>query len=203
MHKHSTAVACAFLLIAAGCTQTPPKKAEPEKPLEALTGRSALYRMFNTARGWSPDIQIMRMHSIDMREVKTERGKAPAWEATFVSRGSSRARTYTYSVVESEGNLHKGVFAGLEEGWSGPRGSSKPFPIIAVKTDTDQVYQTALKKAADYEKKHPGLPISFLLEQTSRFPDVTWRVVWGETVGTSNFSVFVDASTGQYLETMR
>ena len=31
----------------------------------------------------------------------------------------------------------------------------------------------------------------------------TWRVVWGDSVGTSNFSVFVDATTGEYLETMR
>jgi hypothetical protein len=27
-------------------------------------------------------------------------------------------------------------------------------------------------------------------------------VIWGESAGTSNFSIFVDASTGQYLETI-
>jgi len=104
--------------------------------------------------------------------------------------------------VEAEGNLHKGVFAGLEEGWSGAR-TATPFLIAAVKTDSDEVYQTALAKAADYEKKNPDKPIAFLLEKTEQFPDAAWRVIWGESVGTSNFSVFVDASTGKYLQTMR
>ena len=43
---------------------------------------------------------------------------------------------------------------------------------------------------------------SFLGKFTPRFPDTTWRVVWGESVGTSDYSVFVDASTGQFLERM-
>src|SRR5438876_151399 len=42
------------------------------------------------------------------------------------------------------------------------------------------------------------------LRMTSiHLPDLTWRVIWGDSVGTSNFSVFVDATTGEYLETMR
>jgi hypothetical protein len=75
--------------------------------------------------------------------------------------------------------------------------------IAAVKTDSDEVYQTALKKAADYEKKNPDKPISFLLEKTDRFPNPAWRVIWGESVGASNFSIFIDTSTGLYLQTMR
>jgi len=68
--------------------------------------------------------------------------------------------------------------------------------------DSDQVYQTALKKGAEYDKKNPGKPIVFLLEGNDKFPDVSWRVIWGESAGTSNFSIFVDASTGGYLETI-
>jgi hypothetical protein len=109
---------------------------------------------------------------------------------------------YTYSVIEAEGNLHKGVFAGLEENGAGPRGLT-PFLIAAVKTDSDEVYQTALKKAADYEKKNPDKPISFLLEKTDRFPNPAWRVIWGENIAASNYSIFIDASTGLYLQTMR
>jgi hypothetical protein len=52
-------------------------------------------------------------------------------------------------------------------------------------------------------KKNPDKPILFILEKTRRFPDLTWRIVWGESVGLSDFSVFVDASTGKYLETVR
>jgi hypothetical protein len=196
------AVVAASVLFIPGCSEAPPpaeKKAAP--PPEPVKGRTALYQMFNAARAWSPDIQVLSLKSIDLPEVKRERGKAAAWQAYFVSPSSGRARSYTYSVIESVGNLHKGVFAGLEE--SGARGGTKPFLIAAVKTDSDEVYQTALKKAADYEKKNPDKPISFQLDKTDRFPNPAWRVIWGESVGTSNFSVFVDASTGGYLQTMR
>jgi len=191
------------LLILGSCSETPKKK-EPQKPPEPVTGRFALFQMFNAGRGWAPDIQVLRLNSIHLPELKAEPGKAAAWEARFVSPGSSRARTYTYSAIEAPGNLHKGVFAGLEESWSGSRGSvTQPFLIAAVKTDSDEVYRTALKKAADYEKKNPGKTISFILEHNNRFPDPAWRVIWGESAGSSNFSIFVDASTGEYLATQR
>jgi len=41
------------------------------------------------------------------------------------------------------------------------------------------------------------------LERTNKHPDPAWRIIWGESVGTSNFSVLIDASTGEYLETLR
>ncbi|HLM97633.1 MAG TPA: hypothetical protein VK335_00020 [Bryobacteraceae bacterium] len=198
-----TAFAAVPLLLVCGCSESPqPAEKKAVAPPEPVKGRSALYSMFNMARGWAPDVQVLQLHSIDLPDVKRERGKAAAWEATFVSQQTGRKRSYTYSVVEAEGNLHKGVFAGLEEGWSGAR-TATPFLIAAVKTDSDEVYQTALAKAADYEKKNPDKPIAFLLEKTEQFPDAAWRVIWGESVGTSNFSVFVDASTGKYLQTMR
>jgi hypothetical protein len=129
-------------------------------------------------------------------------GTAAAWQATFTSAARSQARSYTYSIVESQGNLHKGVFAGLEEGWGGARsGGIAPFPMMAVKIDTDAAYKTALANGgADYDKKSPGRPITFVLEKVQKFPDPVWRVIWGESIGTSNFSVYVDASTGDFKE---
>jgi hypothetical protein len=198
-----TALAVLPILFVCGCSEsTQPAEKKAVAPPEPIKGRPALYSMYNMARAWAPDVQVLQLHSIDLPDVKRERGKAAAWEATFVSQQLGHKRSYTYSVVEAEGNLHKGVFAGLEEGWSGARAAT-PFLIAALKTDSDEVYQTALAKAADYEKKNPDKPIAFLLEKTEQFPDPAWRVIWGESVGTSNFSVFVDASTGKYLQTMR
>jgi hypothetical protein len=65
------------------------------------------------------------------------------------------------------------------------------------------VYQTALKHGADYAKKHPDMQISFIMEKIPEFPDPAWRVIWGESPSASNFSIYVDASTGKYLRTMR
>ncbi len=205
--RHLTiAIGCAVCLALAGCSGTPTKTETAKKqeaPPEPVTGREALYKMFMAARTWSPDVEILKLNSINMPEVKAVPGKAAAWQVTFVSPSKGRARGWTYSVVEGEGNLHKGVFAGLEEGWSGPRGVTKPLIIQAVQTDSDQAYKTALAKAADYEKKNPGKTISVVLEATKKHPNPAWRIVWGESVSTSNFSVLVDASTGQYLETLR
>ena len=194
--------AAALLLLLAGCsTETPaPQKKAEEKPAEPVTGRQALQWMYVAARGWAADIQPIRVTSILLPEVKAEPGRAAAWQALFVSASQNKARSYTYSVVESEGNLHKGVFAGLDQSFSS--GAAKPFPMAAIKIDSDQAYQTALKKGAEYDKKNPGKPITLLLEANTKFPDVSWRVIWGESAGTSNFSIYVDASTGGYLETV-
>jgi hypothetical protein len=205
MKQLTIAIGCAICLVLAGCSgapQQPVKKAE-EKPPEAASGREALYKMFMAARSWSTDVEILKLSSIHLPEVPAEPGKAAAWQVTFVSPSKGRAKGWTYSVVQGEGNLHKGIFAGHEEGWSGPRGITKPLIIQAVQTDSDAAYKTALTKATDYEKKNPGKTISIILEAGSKHPNPTWRVIWGESVSSSNFSVLVDASTGQYVETLR
>lgn len=180
------------------------KTKEPEKPPEPVSGRFAFHRMYAVARQWGgSDVQALSLSSINLPEVKSADGKAGAWRATFVTPSRGRQRTYTYSVIEAGGNLHKDVFAGLEEGYAGPRGQASPFLIAALKTDSDAAWKTASGKSAEYMKKNPDKPITFVLELTRRFPNPAWRVIWGESAGTSNYSVFVDASTGHYLETMR
>ncbi len=189
----------------AACSSTPTevKKKEPEKPPEAISGRSAFYKMYPSARMWATDVQALRLSSMSMDGVKDEPGKAGAWEATFISPSKLKSKTFTYSVVEGGGNLHKGIFSGLDEDYRSPRGQATPWVIPAFKIDSDEALATALKKSADYVKKNPGKPMFYLLEQTPRFPDLAWRVVWGESVSASNYSVYVDATTGDYLEIMR
>jgi hypothetical protein len=208
MRKLLFPVCGALLLTLAGCAETPTKtaekKKEPEK-LEPATGQSALYKMYQVARSWAPDAQVLKMTSLSLSEVpEVPRGTAAAWQASFVSPAKSQSRSYTYSIVESTGNLHKGVFAGTEEGWSGPRGTNLPLLMLAVKIDTDAAYKTALANGgAEYDKKTPGKPISLLLEKVAKHPNPVWRVIWGESVSTSNFSVYVDASTGDFREKLR
>jgi hypothetical protein len=208
---HITRFALAItLILATSCSDAPSKKAEvskePPKPPEPISGSSAFFQMYSAARGWAPDGQGMLLRSINLPNVKKEDGKGAAWEATFVSESMRRSRTYTYSAVEAEGNLHKGVFAGLEQAWSGPRGSSKPFPIQALKKDSTDAWAVALKKGTkiqEFLKKNPDKQVFFVLEQTTRFPNLTWRSVWGDSISTSAYSVFVDASSGEYLSTVR
>jgi hypothetical protein len=193
-----------LLLLMAACSEAPQTatRKEAEKPLEPATGQSALYKMYQVARSWAPDAEVLKMNNIVLSDLPSApRGAAAAWEATFVSPARGQARSYTYSIVDQQPTLHKGVFAGLEQAWSGPHGNTKPFPIIAVRIDTDAAYKTALGNGGtEYDKKTPGKPISVTIEKMDKYPDPVWRVIWGESASTSNFSVLVDASTGDFKE---
>jgi hypothetical protein len=197
----------ALCVLLAGCSEAPQvaEQKAPEKALEPVTGQSGLYKMYQVARSWAPDAKVLKMNSTPLSDVpNVPPGKAAVWQATFVSEARSKARSYTFSIVEDlPNNLHKGVFAGMEENWGGSQSVIQPFLIAAVKADTDTAYTAALAQAVDYDKKNPGKPITLLLEKNQKFPDPVWRVVWGESVGTSNFSIYVDASTGLFLEKMR
>jgi hypothetical protein len=191
------------VLLFTACSNAPKTEGEkpPPKAPEALTGREAFQRMFPQARSWAPDALPLEIRSINLGRVKADQGKAGAWQTVFVSASRGKAKTYTYSAVEADGNLHEGVFGGLEENYTA-RGDASPFEIAAIKVDSDEAYKTAAEKGAEYIRKNPDKPVTFLMELSRRFPDVTWRVIWGDSVGTSDYSVFVDGSTGKYLETM-
>jgi len=192
------------VLALVGCSE-PPKveqKREASKPLEPITGRQAFQQMYVSARAWAPDAQTIQLKSIQLEAVKAPAGKAGAWQCMFVSPGRGRAKMYTWSAIESEGNLHKGVFGGSEESYS-PSRQQQPFVAAAVRTDSDEAYESAVKKSADFLKKNPNMPVNFILEWTPRFPDLAWRVIWGESVSTSPYSVYIDATNGNFLEKMR
>ena len=193
-------IALGFLLLLAACSEAPQKavKKQPEKPPEPIDGQRAFFQMYVSARAWAGDVQGLRLQSIPLKEVKRQGGKYGAWQATFVSPSKRRQISFTWSAVESYGNLHKGVFRGQEEGFSGTL--DQPWPISAFKVSSEKALEVALSKSKSYVKKHPNKPITFLLAQTRRYTGLTWRVIWGENVSTSDYSIFVDASTGKFLE---
>lgn len=197
MKRPATALLAACCLILASCSDTTVKELAkaPEKP-EPITGRHAFQQIYPMVRGWSEDAIPVVLQSINLRQVKGSAGKSGAWEVVFYSPSTGKTKMYTWSAVEAEGNLHQGVFAGQEESL----GSRKPFLIAAIQQDSDQVYKVAVEKSADYVKKNPDKPMVYILEMTNRFPQLVWRVVWGESVSNSDYSVFVDAATGQFLE---
>ena len=192
------------VLFLSGCSEAPKpqtaKKEEPKKEAEAITGRNAFFKVYVTARSWAPDVQCLSVSSIPLEEVKAAPGKSGAWQVTVVSPSKLRKRTYTWSAVEAQGNLHAGVFPGAEESFN-PNNKVRPFLIAALKTDTDAALKIAEEKSVEYMKKNPTMRINYLLELGDKHPNPAWRVIWGDSVGTSGHSVFVDATTGGYLET--
>jgi hypothetical protein len=189
-----------LLLQLVGCSEAPKPAAEAPKPISA---QSAFYRIFGSARGWAMDAQPLRVAEIDVDEVKAEGGMAGAWEVLFVSQSQGQVRRYIYSVIHRPArDLREGVNAEPPEAWSG-RGDSEPFLFQAFKTDSPAAYEVAMQKSGDYARKNPGKEVKFLLEKTRRFANPCWQVFWGESISASNYSIFVDAATGEYLGTGR
>ncbi len=198
--KRSAAV-LPLLLLAVGCSDDP-RAAVPVPPPQPVSAQSAFHKMFVSARSWARDAEPLRVADIGTDEVKAEKGLAAAWEAVFVSASQGKYRRYVYSVVHRPSrNLRGGVNAEPEENYAA--GGASPFLVQAFKTDSTAAYKVAEEHSAGYVARHPSEPVRFLLEHTHRFPGAVWRVYWGESVPTSGYSVFVDATTGVYLGTGR
>ena len=170
-------------------------------PPEPVSGQSAFFRMYAQAKTWAPNVQGFKCEPVRLPQIPEKDGKFPAWRCSFVSQEAKVMKTYSYSAIQAEG-LFEGVFAGHDESYSGPRGQNMPFPVLALKIDTDAAIKTAIEKSKDYIKKNPDVPVTPVLEKTKEDANPVWRVYWGNTIAQSNYSVVVDASTGAYQRTM-
>jgi hypothetical protein len=203
LHPLCQLAAGALIVSLAGCTTTePPKPAakKKEEPAAPITGRSAFYKMLPSAKTWAADCKGIQMESIQLKDVPAEPGKAAAWRAIFVSEAKGRMKTFLWSAVDAEGGFRKGTWEGSEDSFRGRLGQAAPFYMQALQHDSDEAYKEALTKEDAYFKTGDKSSVNFLLEFTPRHANLAWRVLWGETVGTARYSVFVDASTGKFLE---
>jgi hypothetical protein len=165
-----------------------------------ITGLQAFQRTFPSARAWAGDCKPLVARSLVMDELKPAEGKAGAWEITYVSAERSQVRIYTWSALEV-GSLHEGVFGAQPDTWRGPAGQQKPFELAAVKVDTSAALQSAVAASSEYLNKPGDKPqITYFLEDTSRYPDPVWRVLWGPSVGAAKYSVLVDATSGKVIQ---
>jgi len=205
MMRYASIVVAASCLTFTSCgssTETPSKVAKESKPVEPIGARAAFQQTFISARTWAQDLEILRIRNLVLEDVKAPSGTSAVWEVTFVSPSKQRAKPYTWSAVERD-TIHEGVFGGQEEPWSGHSGQATSFMPAAFRIDSIGAYETAAAKSKEYIEKNPDKPLTFLLEKTPRHPDPSWRVIWGTSAATSNYSVYVDASSGEYLERMR
>jgi hypothetical protein len=186
------------LAVVAGCSSAPEPKAQKKAP-EPVTGLHALYGMYTHARLWAQDLQVVMLTSIAIAEVKSERGKAAAWQAVLSSASLDKKRTYTMSVFDASPSLREGIFADAPTAITS---DTRPFLLAGAKIDTDQAWETALKHGEEFDKKFPGQVISFILELSRSINEPIWRVIWGDNPAGSSLVVVVNASTGQYVQTM-
>lgn len=184
-------------LLLAGCSDDAPKT--PEKPPEPVTGLHALYQMYTFARTWAQDMKVIRLSSMGISQVAAVPGKAAAWQAQFASDTLGKARTYTFSVVDVSETLRKGIFADTAGALAS---ATRAFVIGEAKTDSDVAWEISLSHGKKYSEEHPTMPVSYTLEADRTTGVPVWRVIWGSSVATSNFSILVDANAGMYLRTL-
>lgn len=194
-------VTAVFALLA-GCSSQAPVAKKAAKPIVAVSGQTAAFEMYKTARAWNNDATILRLENLDIPEAKPEPGKYGAWKATFVSFTNRQKREFTYSVAESSAGVHKGVFPGAESGYIANT-QNRIFNIIDVRVDTTEALEVAKKQkdVADFAAKHPDVPVQFVLEWNLQLtPVAAWRVYWGATLSTSQASVFISAADGKFVK---
>lgn len=190
-------------LMLGGCssTSTAPAVKKEVKPADPIGGQSAIFYMYQAARQWKSDAQILTVENMNMDSVKPADGKFGAWRATFVSLTDKVQKVFTYGVQE-EGSIRKGTYAGTEATYA-----SRPriftIPIQKVKVDTTAALETAKKELKPIIDKNPEQPIQFLMEWTYQTPNPAWRVFVGGSVSSSLGSVYVDADTGKFLKKVK
>jgi hypothetical protein len=191
-------------LFLTGCSDSAaPAKKAPKKIPEAVTGQSAIFQIYQLARTWAPDAQLLRLENGDIPETKAQPGKYGLWRAMMVSNSKKMKRDFVFSASDSDGGIIKGVRAGSETSYI-QNVQIHEFAIQEVKTDTPAALETALKeveKSKDMKKylaENPDLPVQYLLEWTGTNAKPQWRVIFGPSISQSKFSFFIDAYTGAF-----
>lgn len=181
-----------------GCASESKKAvAEAPKEDEPLTGKSAMYRTFPTARQWARDILVLNTSSILLTEYPQKDGTVGGWEITFASPSLRKKRKYRWSNKEIGQNVRQGIFAGLPEDWDGPKGTDQPFSIASVIKDTDEAYKIAVEKQKEFLKKNPDVPVTFELGVKQGVAGLCWAVDFG---GKGFTVVYVDVATGKTIK---
>jgi hypothetical protein len=201
-----TATAVVAGLVLSACSEAPKTtakveieaKKEPAKAPEAVTAQTAYYAMYKPARAWATDLLALSLVSGEVPNIKNEDGKAGLWTAIFVSPSRKEARSFTYAVANSGGDIRKGVNVSNALLWTGATKTSKPFSNGEFVVDSDDAYKAAFEKAAGWLKKHPNQKASLRLGNASRFAAPVWYVMWGTTK--NGYAALVNATTGAIVK---
>jgi hypothetical protein len=193
MTRLSVAILAVGLL--AGCSSAPTKPATTEKPQpkapEAITGSSAFYKCYISARGWAPDVQPYRVESEPTTESKGRDGKAAEWRAGFASPSKRATRPYTWALGD--------VSHSVEDSYSPTNSSTQIFNVQFLKVDTDKAFAVAQEHGGDkLLEKEPDTPVLYILEWNRQTNELLWHVIYGTDRETAKLRVAVDASTGTF-----
>jgi hypothetical protein len=189
MKKFFVAILAAGL---AACSSEPAKQATSEtsqpKAPEQVTGSSAFYKCYISARGWAQDAQPFRVESALS---KGRDGKSGEWRSGFASVAQHATRSYTWS----NGDISHSV----EDTYSPTNSSTLVFNVQFLKVDTDKAFAVAQEHGGEkLLEKSPDTPILYILDWDRQTNELLWHVIYGTDRETAALRIAVDASTGKF-----
>ncbi len=176
----------------AGCSSEPSKPITAEKPQpkapEEITGSSAFYKCYASARLWAPDAQPYRVES---GGTKSRDGKSGEWRVGFASPSLRTTKSYTWA----NGDISHGV----DDTYSPTNSSTQIFNVQFLKVDTDKAFAIAQQHGGDkLLEKEPDTPVLYVLEWNRQTNELLWHVIYGTDRDTAKLRVAVNASTGEF-----
>jgi hypothetical protein len=179
----------------AGCSSEPSQPAATETPQpkapEPITGSSAFYKCYVSARLWAADAQPYRAESQITAESKGRDGRAAEWRAGFASPSKRSTKSYTWA----SGDISHGV----DDTYSPTNSSTQIFNVQFLKVDTDKAFAIAQQHGGDkLLDKEPDTPVLYVLEWNHLTNELLWHVIYGADRETAKLRVAVNASTGDF-----
>ncbi len=184
-----------ILTLMAGCSSEPSKPAASETPQpktpEAITGSSAFFKCYISARIWAPDAQAYRAESYANADSKGRDGKAVEWHAGFASPSKHSTKSFTWS----NGDISHSV----DDTYSPTNSSTQVFNVQFLKVDTDKAFAVAQQHGGDkLLEKEPNTPVFYVLDWNHQANELVWHVIYGTDRETAKLRVAVNASTGEF-----
>lgn len=193
----------ALAVFCLGCDSEPKKAPAGTEGQPAATqletGRFALQKMLGPAHGWSPDAQLVRLESTNLKDSNGHDGKANFWRALFASTGRQKSEPFTWSGVATE-DSPRGVNHGVEDTYNPSNRSARSFDLNFLKIDTDKAFEVAQQHGGkQVVEKDPKVSIGYLLDWDVQSNQLRWHVIYGGSESTGKLTVLVDATSGLFL----
>lgn len=187
------------MLVSCGISTTSKEPEAPPPPPEPVSAMRALTFAYGKARAKAQDIDILRISNLNLDKVPSAEGKAGAWQFQFASRSNSLIYSVRYAVADELPSFREGAWDSGSQAFRPDGMRNKPFVMHALRCDSTEAYEIAVENAKDYLKAESLPPVQFLLELTDMYALPTWRVYWGNSLSTAEYSVFVDANQSKFI----
>jgi len=196
------------LLMLAACSSSPKTGSSAEsqpatkpvpKQAEYKTGRTALQKMYISARGWAGDAQLFRLQSQFTADAPTSEGKAGLWRASFASPARRAMKMFVWSGLVGPDTPEQGITFSAEDSWNPTNASTRVFDLGFLKIDSDQAYGVAQQHGGEKLTANPSQPVFFVLDWDAQNSQLVWHVIYGNTQDNAKLRIAVNASSGEFL----